>query len=116
MTSLNLLKLDRDNVAKIVSMQDLDMSVLPKKFGEEGFVEKNYDILYGKMPENKNELLLVVDKFNRLDKRVLETLGFSTYESIAFEDIIGTELRAILIMTITWNGMDSLHWLATLRT
>lgn len=30
MTSLNLLKLDRDNVAKIVSMQDLDMSVLPK--------------------------------------------------------------------------------------
>ncbi|HHT92740.1 MAG TPA: ATP-binding cassette domain-containing protein [Clostridiaceae bacterium] len=95
MTSLNLLKLDRDNVAKIVSMQDLDMSVLPKKFGEEGFVEKNYDILYGKMPENKNELLLVVDKFNRLDKRVLETLGFSTYESIAFEDIIGTELRAI---------------------
>jgi hypothetical protein len=46
MTSLNLLKLDRDNVAKIVSMQDLDMSVLPKKFGEEGFVKNSCKCLH----------------------------------------------------------------------
>ena len=96
-TNINLLKLDKNNVARVVRTNDLRMSVLPKKYSDDdGFVEKNYDILYGKMPENKNELLLVVDKYNRLDKGVLETLGFVGEGNISFENIIGTEVRAIL--------------------
>ncbi len=115
-TNINLLKLDSNGAAKVVRTSDIGLSMLPKKYGEEGFVEKNYDILYGKMPESINELLLVVDKYNRLDKRVLETLGFPADDNISFKDIIGTELRAILnndfyeerdgIFTIAGNPLD----------
>lgn len=97
-TNINLLKLDSNGMAKIVRSNDLKMSVLPKKYNElEGFTEKNYDLLYGSMPQNKNELLLVVDKFNRIDKNVLLSLGIpEDKENIPFEDLIGTEFRAIL--------------------
>ena len=41
------------------------------------FAQEQYDVLLGKMPEGINELALVVDKYNRVDASLLESLGFN---------------------------------------
>lgn len=53
------------------------------------FAQEQYDVLLGKMPENQNELALVVDNYNRIDASLLESLGFSTEEEqISFSYIL----------------------------
>lgn len=60
------------------------------------FFEDNYDILFGQAPQNKNELLLVVDTFNQLNVSVLSALGLSTsVDSLPFEQFIGREFRVV---------------------
>ena len=45
------------------------------------FANEQYDVLLGKMPESINELALVVDKYNRIDATLLESLGFNSDEN-----------------------------------
>ena len=57
---------------------------------EQGYLEKNYDLLYGSYPETMNDLILVVDEYNQIDTKVLEALGIdSSAEEINFKDIVG---------------------------
>ena len=60
-------------------------------------IEKQYDILKGKLPENKNELVLVVNTLIKYH-HTLESVGisYSGNQSFDFDDFIGLELRAIL--------------------
>ena len=54
-------------------------------------LEQQYDVIAGeqRLPENKNELTLVVDTFNRIDLGALQRMGFDTSgDSIKAEDII----------------------------
>ena len=72
---------------------------LPFKYDKnsEGVVERHYDVLKGKLPENKNELVLVVDNCNKVDKKLISYLGLDENQNeIAFDDIIGKEFKLIL--------------------
>ncbi len=72
---------------------------LPKKLDEtkEGVVERHYDILKGKLPEAKEELVLVVDNCNKVDKKLIGFLGLDENKTeISFDDIIGREFKLIL--------------------
>lgn len=74
-------------------------SALPAKANDDkhGIVEKNYDILKGKLPENKEELVLIVDSSNRVDKNLIKYLGLNeNSKEISFDDIIGREFKLIL--------------------
>lgn len=61
------------------------------------FVKSQYDLLYGKYPQNKNEVALVITKNNKISQKILNKLGFETplkadgetYEEIKFSDICG---------------------------
>ena len=47
----------------------LNSLAYPRKFNNDNTViEETYDLLYGKLPENKNELVLVINSKNNLDK------------------------------------------------
>ena len=73
--------------------------VLPKKLNQniDGVVEKNYDLLKGRLPEEKDELILLVDSKNRIDKNLVSYLGLDqNIEKISFDDIIGKEFKLIL--------------------
>ena len=72
---------------------------LPKKLDKtkEGVVERHYDILKGKLPEKKEELVLVVDNCNKVDKKLISYLGLDDSKTeISFDDIIGREFKLIL--------------------
>ena len=74
-------------------------TIIPEKLDKEsdGVTEKNYDLLKGKLPENKNELLLIIDSRNRLDKTLVKYLGLDdTKEEITFDEILNCEFKLIL--------------------
>ena len=74
-------------------------SPLPVKLNKnkEGVVERHYDILKGKLPETKEELVLVVDNCNKVDKKLISFLGLDENQNeISFDDIIGREFKLIL--------------------
>ena len=72
---------------------------LPKKINKEkdGVLEKNYDILKGRFPESKEELVLVVNNSNQVNKTIVSYLGLDeTKKEISFDDIIGREFKLVL--------------------
>ena len=72
-------------------------SIFYEGLDNQSFVESQYDLLYGKYPQNKNEVALVIPKNNKISQKVLNKLGFETplsedgenFENIKFSDICG---------------------------
>ena len=87
--TLNLLNL-REGEVTIVNRGNLRFGFAPIQ----DVLEKDYQMLVGRAPENEFELLLRVDEFNRFDSRVSIELGLGD-EPIPLEDLIGTELRLV---------------------
>jgi putative ABC transport system permease protein len=91
--------------------------ILPGKDGEpvNDVLKKQYDVVYGRWPNNYDEIILVLDKNNELDDVTLYALGLESRESIdatmsaalkgeetdtseakwSYEEIIGSEYRVI---------------------
>lgn len=61
------------------------------------YVKYEYDILEGVLPEKKEDLVLVIDKNNCINRYVLESLGIETnnLKEIKFSDIIGKTYKVI---------------------
>lgn len=58
------------------------------------FIQSQYDILSGKYPEHENELVVIIDSRNRINKSILEDFGIEVKE-YRFEDIIGKTFKVI---------------------
>lgn len=73
---------------------------IPRKLDESstnGVIEDNYDILAGRIPENKNEIILVVDSKNRISTDILSYFNLDAdEEKIKFDDILNKELKLVL--------------------
>ena len=98
LVNMNLLKSD-GSVATPINASDLNLSSYPIKLdnNSEGYLETSYDLLAGNYPQTMNDLILVVDEYNKIDTSVLDALGIdSNKEAISFNDIIGYEIKAIL--------------------
>lgn len=96
--NMNLLKSD-GKVATPISSSDLNFTAYPTNLDEsqEGYIEKSYDLLAGEYPKNTEDLVLVVDQYNKVDVTILDALGVdSDKDEINFEDIIGYELKVVL--------------------
>ena len=62
----------------------------------EEFVLSQYDILAGSYPKSKNELILVVDRYNGLSDRTLAALGIINKTDVYnYSDLLGHELKII---------------------
>ncbi len=59
-------------------------------------IEDNFELIYGKMPENKEDLLLLIDTKNKLDSTIFEVLGYTVEDTISFEEIVGKEFKVVL--------------------
>lgn len=61
------------------------------------YVKNEYDILEGILPEQKEDLVLVIDKNNCINRYVLDSLGIETNDlkEIKFSDIIGKTYKVI---------------------
>lgn len=63
----------------------------------EGYLEKNYDVLYGELPASETDIVLIIDTRNQLSRKILTDLGFETenVDSIKLSDIVGTQLKVV---------------------
>ena len=86
------------------SMMGMGMGLFAELLNNEGFVKSQYDVIYGKYPENYDEVVLVVDKYNQLTDIVIQSLGIDNSiitteqdgsKTIDFDKIIGTEFKII---------------------
>ncbi len=96
-TSLNLVSKEYDGY-NMVNTSEVSLAAMPHNLDgtPSGFVTNNYDIVTGRLPESYNEIVLVVDNTNSVEKELLEILGFDpTSESISFDDIIGSSLKSV---------------------
>lgn len=71
-------------------------------FGEQAFVNEYYDLIgsESRYPTNANEIVLVLDRYNRLSVDDLRRIGFldsgaTTIEKFAFNDLLGKKYKLI---------------------
>jgi putative ABC transport system permease protein len=59
------------------------------------FVQSQYDVLAGTYPDSYDELVLVIDRENKIDVSILEALGIEVDSEYAFTDLLGQEFKVI---------------------
>lgn len=89
----------KDNSYDIFDTSSLNVTTIPKKLEESqnGFIEENYDLIKGKLPTDKDEMVLIVDSKNRVNSNLLKSLGLNAdRESYTFDDLFDIELKVVL--------------------
>lgn len=72
--------------------------------GDESFMTENYDVIDGRYPTSKNELVLVVDGNNQIDVEALQLFGFDVYQRDADGKIIvGEDGKSVLRESISFS-------------
>ena len=94
-TNINFIN-KKDEKAFLVKTNETMISSLPKSFNNESFIDVYYDILKGRIPKDKNEMILVVDSKNNVDIDILEALGLETNKNIKFDDILNKTIRVVM--------------------
>lgn len=59
-------------------------------------IEDNFELIYGKMPEKKEDLLLLVSVENKISGTFFKMLGYTEEDTITFEELIGKEFKVVL--------------------
>ena len=110
--NLNLLRKDGDKVKPISvsagvnselssgtsGLTSMNCTTYPTMLDKnKNYLEEYYDVLEGRYPDNKNEIVIVVDQKNRIDVNVLKALGYDVKkdEVIPFEDLLKLEIKFI---------------------
>ena len=94
-TKMNMLYKNNDKVSTIDSSLFFP---LPEDTSgkEDSVITDNFEVIYGNMSKNKDELVLLVDSNNRLSIDTLKALGYSDDSKVSFKDIIGKEFKIVL--------------------
>lgn len=94
---MNWLVKDGDKAAAL-DKSKITVAPYPSKQGSDSgsYLEQYYDLLEGKFPTEKTDLVLIVDQYNRLTNAAVDALGLD-YEakSINLSDLVGTQLKLI---------------------
>lgn len=96
-TALNII-IKNQNGYKPFELNQTNFTVIPKKTTDENIsiIEDNYDLLIGRFPTSKDELLLTVDSKNNVNKEILESLGLDTKKvEFTFDEVLNTQLKLI---------------------
>ena len=70
-------------------------SVYPESMSKQSSLEKDYDILAGKINDDEPGVVIAVNSRNELDKATLEQLGFDVSKKLSFDDILNKEFKVI---------------------
>ena len=99
LVNMNMIRKDGENYIPVTSA-NMNWSSYPVSLNENkhSLMNEHYDVLTGTMPETPNDLMLVIDTKNRINKAVMKELGFDAdnLEEIDFNEIIGKELKVVM--------------------
>lgn len=74
------------------SVTGLPSTIFHELYGSSEETSKSYDCIAGRMPQSKDEIVLITDRYNRVEKSTLVSLGIissTTQEkTISFDDIV----------------------------
>lgn len=96
-----------DKVARTSTMADMMGSMMggtkkadinwQEMMGDESYVLSQYQLLKGKFPTEKSQVVLVIDKSNQLSQSLLASLGmnYQTYQRISFDDLLNIKLKLV---------------------
>lgn len=93
--NMNLLVSDGDK-ATTLDKSNISVTSFPAKQGsaEGSYLEQYYDLLEGKFPTAKTDVVLIVDEYNRLSYAAVNALGLDyKADSINLSDLVGTQLK-----------------------
>lgn len=86
------------NVYKPLSLSQSNFATIPKKINKNtnSVIEDNYDLLAGKIPNEKDELLIIVDSKNRINNKILDSLGLDiSKDKISFDKVLEGKLKLV---------------------
>lgn len=95
LTDLNILKSNGSEASR-VDLQEINFQPYPSSLDKTktDYLKENYDLLAGDFPKSKEDLLIVVDSYSRINKETLKELGIIG-EEINFESLIEKEFRYV---------------------
>lgn len=82
----------------VSSATSLPTTIFHELYGEEKGILSMYDCIYGKYPKSSDELVLILDRYNRINLSTLRALGIlpadeENYETkISFEDVLNNNV------------------------
>ena len=83
---------------ELIDASKINIGSIPYSFDESKpnqVLDAYYNVLKGRMPENKDELVLIVNAYNEVDENTLKALGFTNKEKITFDDILESTLKIV---------------------
>lgn len=77
--------------------QNISITPMPSTLenGQASVMKDNFEVIYGDLTNNKEDIILLVDSKNRVSETLLKELGFEE-KSINFKDIVGKEFKLVL--------------------
>lgn len=97
-TKLNILYKNNDRVSLIDNTNIPILFPLPetKEETKDSVITNNFDLIYGQMAKENNELMLLIDTNNRLNLNLLKLLGYTEDDVVSFDEILNKEFKVIL--------------------
>lgn len=87
--------------AMVSSVTSLPTTIIHELYGDEKSLSSMYDVIDGKFPENDDELVLIVDRYNRIDFSTLQKLGIINSKT-TFENL--GDLKKIDFSSLIYDG------------
>ena len=94
-TNLNFIQKSKDK-AFLIDNNTFSISSIPKSFSNKSFLGIYYDTLAGRLPSDKNEMILFVDSNNNVDKNILKALNLDTEKNVDFDNILNSTIRVAM--------------------
>ena len=97
-TKLNILYKNNGKISLLDTTHNSLLFPLPetKTEKEDSVITNNFDLIYGNMAHESNELMLLIDTNNRLDLNLMKILGYTEDNIISFDDILNKEFKIVL--------------------
>ena len=94
---LNIIKKTDDGYKFMDQINNI--GTIPKSFNKEKpneVIESYYDTLYGRLPNNDREMILIVTSTNQVTTDILDVLGLPTTGNISYDDILNSSIHIVL--------------------
>lgn len=92
------------------SVTGLPTYIFHELYGSDSDLREWYDVIEGKLPTAKDEIVLIVDRYNQVDASTLSALGYFDPDNtlkpkeISFEDIMAKTYK--VYRSVDWFGND----------
>lgn len=94
-----------DSAYTVNSYTQLPTYVMHELYGDEDKLSSLYDVIYGRYPTKPNEMVLIVDRYNRVEFSTLQNTGLLP-QNLQYADLEASDLASIEFSSIVADSDD----------